>query len=63
MKYVSFCVIVFSIVKTYIVDLAIFACSDFHEFMIFSLYAKSRIRELVISMICNAIILIMSQDS
>ena len=36
------------------VDLVIFACLDFREFVIFGLFTKSRIRELSISMIGSA---------
>ena len=41
-------------------DLVIFACLDFREFVIFELLAKSRIRELPILMIGSAIIMINS---
>ena len=41
----------------------IFACSDFREFVILELCTKSRIRELSISMIGRAIIIIISRDS
>ena len=40
------------------VDLVISASLDFHEFVIFRPFAKSRIRELSISMTCSAIIII-----
>ena len=45
------------------VDLVIFACLDFREFVILGLYTKSRIRELAILMIGSAIINIISWDS
>ena len=41
------------------VDLVIFACLDFREFVIFGLFAKSRIREILTSMIGSAIIIIL----
>ena len=47
----------------YTVDLVIFACLDFREFVILELYTKSRIRELSISMIVSTIIIIISRGS
>ena len=41
---------------TITVDMVIFASSDFREFVILRLFAKSRIRELSISIIGKAII-------
>ena len=40
------------------VDLVIFSYINFCEFVILGLFAKCRIRELSISMICSAIIII-----
>ena len=45
------------------VDLVIFACLGFREFVILELFTKSRIRELSISMIGSAIIIRISRDS
>ena len=44
----------FGFAEQYTIDLVIFACLDFREFMIFGLFTKSKIRELSILMIGNA---------
>ena len=47
---------------SYTVDLVIFACLGFREFVILGLYTKSRIRQLSIQMIGSAIIIVISRD-
>ena len=44
-------------------DLVIFACLDFREFVILGLFTKSRNRELSISMIDSSFIIKISRDS
>ena len=46
----------------YCIDLVIFACLDFLEFVIWRLFAKSEIRELSISISGSAIIIIFLGD-
>ena len=45
------------------VDVVMFACLDFREFVTLGFLTKSRIRELSMSMIDSAIIIIISGDS
>ena len=44
-------------------DLVIFACLDFREFVTLGFFTKSRIRELSMSMLDSGIIIIISRDS
>ena len=45
-----------NLIPSYTANLVIFACLNFRQFFIFGLFARSRIRELSISMIGSAII-------